>query len=248
MRTARPPLAASVDGVELRGYLRHRSFLAHVARGDYEPYYRRLLLDELDEQTLFVDAGAHVGMYTLLAAPRVRTVVALEPDPYNVVALRRNVERARLENVRIVEKAVADRTGRAGFRSFHGTVSGSLVPRESGPYRAIETELTTVDEELGADAVGRVVVKLDVEGAEPLALSGIRETLARADAFVAFVEVNPQALVAGGSSPADLVRRAIDAGLECAFVDERAQALEPVTAPRELPKGNLRCRKRASAR
>jgi FkbM family methyltransferase len=248
MRTSRPPLAASVDGVELRGYLRHRSFLAHVARGDYEPYYRRLLLDELDTRTVFVDAGAHVGMYTLLAAPRVHTVVALEPDPYNVAALRRNVERARLANVRIVQKAVADRTGRAGFRSFHGTVSGSLVPRDSGPYRAIETDLTTVDDELAADALEHVVVKLDVEGAEPLALAGMVETIARADEFIAFVEVNPQALVAGGSSPADLVGRALAAGLECAFVDEQARALEPVTAPRELPKGNLRCRKPASAR
>ena len=248
MRASYPPLATRVDGVEVRGYLRHRSFLAHVARGDYEPYYRRLLVAELDARTVFVDAGAHVGMYTLIASPRVRTVVALEPDPYNVAALRRNTERGRHTNVRIVPKAVADQTGRAAFRAFYGTMSGSLVPRSDGQYRAIEAELTTVDEELREEPLDRVVVKLDVEGAEPLALAGMRETIARASELVAFVEVNPEALAAGGSSPADLVRRALESGLECAFVDEEAQSLEPVTEPRELPKGNLRCLKSASGR
>jgi FkbM family methyltransferase len=248
MRRARPPLAATVDGVELRGYLRPRSFLAHVARGDYEPYYRRLLVEALDSDTLFVDAGAHVGMYTLLAAPRVREVVALEPDPYNAAALRRNVALRDLRNVRIVQKAVAESAGRASFRSFEGTVSGSLVARDAGPYRTLETELTAIDDELRALPLGRVVAKLDVEGAEPRALAGMAEAIRRATSLVAFVEVNPQALTAGGSSASDLVRRTLDAGLECAFVDERAQALEPVTEPRELPKGNLRCVKPASAR
>src|ERR687890_2276339 len=57
----RPPLRAEVDGVSLRGYLRHRSFLAHLATGAYETEYRRAFERALAPGVVVVDGGAHVG-------------------------------------------------------------------------------------------------------------------------------------------------------------------------------------------
>jgi FkbM family methyltransferase len=246
LRLGRPPLSATTDGLELRGYLRHRSFLAHVARGDYEPFLRELLADRLGDGVLLADCGAHIGLYTLLACRRGARAIAFEPDPYNAAALARNVGGCR--GVRVVQKAVADRVGRARFNAFGGTVAGSLVNRADRPLgRELEAELTTLDAELAGEELGALVVKLDVEGAEPLALAGMRETLARAGDATLLVETNPQALDAAGSSPEELVASLLELGLECSFVDEERRRLEPVPAPAALRKGNLLCR-RASGR
>jgi FkbM family methyltransferase len=208
---------------------------------------RSLVEAELRPGILFVDCGAHVGLFSALAARRGARVIALEADPYNAAALRRNV--AGLD-VRVLEKAVSDRVGRADFHAFAGTISGSLVDRADRPRgRTVPVELTALDAELaGEDAAAALVVKLDVEGAEPRALAGMRETIARAARLVLVVEANPQALAAAGSGPEELVALLLGHALECAFVDERARRLEPVTAPAELRKGNLLCRKPASGR
>lgn len=64
-----PPLRATVDGVELRGFLRHRSFLAHLARGDYEPLARETFRQALADADVVADVGAHIGFYSPARSP-----------------------------------------------------------------------------------------------------------------------------------------------------------------------------------
>jgi FkbM family methyltransferase len=235
VRVGVPPLAASVDGVRVRGYLRHRSFLAHVGRGDYEPYSRALFKRELRPGRLVVDAGAHIGLYSRLACRTGARVLAIEPDPYNVAALRWNVRGC--AGVRVVPKAVAGRSGQATFHVSAGTIGSSLAERPTGPGHEFEVELTTIDDELRNEDATDIVVKLDLEGAEATAVAGMRETVARADELVVLVEVNPAALAAFGVS--DLVPRLEELGLECLYVDEvRRELVRPGGK-----KGNLLCRK-----
>jgi FkbM family methyltransferase len=130
LRAHAPLLKATSEQLELRGYLRHRGFLDYVAHGmREESYYRSLVVAAVDSRTTFIDAGAHIGVYTLLTCRRARRVVAFEPDPYNPAALRRNVRRSGCENVEIRAEAVAELAGHAEFRSFRSTFSGSLTPR-----------------------------------------------------------------------------------------------------------------------
>ena len=226
LRLGRPPLRADVGGLTVRGYLRHRSFLAHVDSGTYEPEYRRLFERELRPGATVVDAGAHSGTYTLLASRAVGPsgrVVAIEPDPYNVRALEANVRREGCTNARIVRKALADMPGRARFQQSLGTISSSFEAREGrGPFRELELDLTSVDAELDGTDVDALVVKLDVEGAEPRALAGITETVARAASVALFLEVNPSALAASGSSEESVLAQVDALGLEATPIgDER---------------------------
>jgi FkbM family methyltransferase len=222
----RPPLRADVDGLTLRGYLRHRSFLAHLASGTYEPEYRRLFLRELRPGATVVDAGAHIGTYTLLACRAVGStgrVLAIEADPYNVRALEPNIRRAGCANVTIVGKAVADAPGRARFQQSLGTISSSFEARAGrGPFRQLDVEVTSIDAELKDVDVDALVVKLDVEGAEPRALVGTRETIARAGSVALFLELNPSALAASGSDETTLLAQVDALGLEATTIgDER---------------------------
>lgn len=244
LRAQAPPLKASFGQLELRGYLRHRGFLDYVARGMREESYYRTLVDAaVDSRTTFVDAGAHIGVYTLLVCRRARRVVAFEPDPYNLAALRRNVQRGGCENVEIRSEAVAKQAGHAEFRAFRSTFSGSLAPREVDSYRTLDVRTTPIDSALEDSDLGSLVVKLDVEGAEPLALAGMRRSIRQAGRLVIFAEVNSEALEAGGSSAELLVGTLLAADMECGWVDEKQRSLMPLRDASRLRKGNVMCEK-----
>jgi FkbM family methyltransferase len=236
-----PPLRATVDGVELRGFLRHRSFLAEVGRGEHEPLARETFRRALDSANVVADVGAHIGFYSLLAAREApdAVVVAFEPDPYNAAALRANVRRAGVRNVRVVERAVADRARRASFRQNKATTGSSLIPRVVGvgPARDIEVDTTTLDAELGDLSGRRLLLKLDVEGAERLALSGAAGSLRDAAAVTAIVELHPAALREAGTTPQELVADLETLGLAPQYLDEASHSVIPLD--RELRKGNL---------
>ena len=85
-----------------------------ASTGDYEPVTRASCIAALHPGMTFIDIGAHVGLFAVPAAMAVGRdgrVIAFEPDPDNRRLLTRNVARHGLENVTIVDAAVADRQG-----------------------------------------------------------------------------------------------------------------------------------------
>lgn len=218
LRVHTPVLRAQFEGAQLRGFLRHRSFLAGIDRGDYEPTLRNLILASAGPGTLFVDAGAHVGFYSLLAARAGADVVALEPDPYNLAALRRNLHGTRAE---VLGSAVSDSIGAASFHLSSSTTGGSLVDRgDIEMTRSVSVETTTVDAVVEGRAFDTLVLKVDVEGAEPAVLAGAQRALRDPPSAVVIAEVHPNALAANGSNPDDVVAPLRDAGYEILFVDQ----------------------------
>lgn len=241
LRLGRPPLRARVRGVEIRGFLRHRSFLAEAAAG-YEDRLTELFLEAARPGAVVVDGGAHIGLHTIMASRRVGPagrVLAFEPDPYNRVALRANLERSGCSNVVVSPEALGAERRRATLYQSLGTISTSLSVREPkyGPFRRLEVDVTSLDRELGDLDAAPLVVKLDLEGHEPYALAGMRR-LKDHDPLVCIAEVNPEALAAAGASPDDVVAGLRALGLEPRWIDEEAGALVPVG---ELAgrKGNL---------
>ena len=79
--------------------------------GTYEPFTRGLCMDSLEPGMVFLDIGAHVGLYSLPAAGRVGEtgrVIAFEPHPSNRGLLEENIDRNEVENVTVVPAAVSD--------------------------------------------------------------------------------------------------------------------------------------------
>lgn len=242
LRLGRPPLRARVHGIEIRGFLRHRSFLAE-ARTGYEDELTDLFVAAAREGATVVDGGAHIGLHTIMASRNVGLggrVLAFEPDPYNRAALRANLRRTGAENVTVSEKALGASPGRAVLHQSLGTISTSLSAREPkyGPFREIPVEVTSLDHELAGADRGPLVVKLDLEGHEPRALAGMR-SLAGHDELVCIAEVNPEALAAAGSTAAEVVAGLRDLGLEPRWIDEDARTLAPVGDLGSHRKGNL---------
>lgn len=169
---------------------------SHILRnGVWEPETASFFLHWLRPGMTFVDAGAHVGHYTMLASGQVGAggrVIAFEPHPVLSQVLRRNVERAGCANVTVSTLALGQAGGTAELVLHPSDNFGSSSLRADGGTGHLpraSVELTALDdylERIGGPAVD--VVKLDVEGAELDVIEGARRTLAANPAILLVVE------------------------------------------------------------
>jgi FkbM family methyltransferase len=119
------------------------------------------------------DIGANVGLYSVLFARHCRHVVAFEPVPRNIRFLSRTLEVNSARNVTIVPCAVSDSTGLSRFQ--HGARWGVGRLSEAGDQPALTV---SCDEFVHTQSIVPSLLKIDVEGAEMLVLSGARRLLA----------------------------------------------------------------------
>ncbi len=130
-----------------------------------------------------LDCGANVGVtvHEELAAGA-KTVVAIEPAPENLECLRRNfAPEIASGRVIVVPKGVWDKDDFLTLRvDPKNSAADTFVLHREGALDVEKVPLTTIDE-LVADLKLRRVdyIKVDIEGAEPKALAGARNTLAR---------------------------------------------------------------------
>lgn len=166
-----------------------------LIKGAWEPRqieaFTRLIRDlrGSGRPTVFLDIGAHGGLYSILFRKQdlVERVIAFEPDPVNVVQLRANLFlNGLLDAITVVQAAAA---GSAGTITFHmageGNRGGSRMGEEGEAtwVRKVEVETVRVDDVLpGAGAF--VAVKIDVEGYELDVLSGMERILAENDCLL----------------------------------------------------------------
>jgi len=123
----------------------------------------------LSDGDIFVDVGAHGGLYTVLAAKRVGNggkVFSFEPNPLNVKFLKLNVHLNNLENVEIIPMAVNNKEGRLKlFCSTNETALTSTSPLnfKDANQRIIQVDTTSLDELIKkVDFVK--ILKIDTEG------------------------------------------------------------------------------------
>ena len=229
VRAGRPPLAIELGGIKPRGFLRHRSALADLNRpgATYREVFERCLRPGMT----VVDAGAHVGFYSLLATRAGAAVLAFEPDPYNLRALEHNLAGT---HARIVPKALGDKPGRCAFYRSRVTIGSSLVRRDPTDVET-SVEMTSLDHELAGAELESLLVKLNIEGGEPLALEGMLETLRRCRDVTMFVELNPPVL----ARPQELVDRLFELGFDISWIDCPTQTLVALDPSAPLGKGHL---------
>ena len=164
----------------------------------------------MNESETFVDVGANVGYYSLKIAKNYQDkavkVIAIEAHPENFKALCNNIRCNNLTTIKTINKAASDHRGvetiyervdnRNRVRSdsysisdgFLSSSTGSSVVRSGGKHLCIQCD--TLDNILGRNKVH--VMKIDIEGAEVLALRGATNTLNRLRKVIVEVHGNNQ--------------------------------------------------------
>jgi FkbM family methyltransferase len=173
-----------------------------------------------------VDAGAHIGTFSLAAAAFGARVLSFEALPANFAQLRESRDLNRFDRLEPLNRALGDREGTLEFFDAgpYGTQRYDAVPADQA---GIVVASTTLDAELAARGIEHIdLVKIDIEGGELFALDGMQRLLSRPDAPVLFVESNGHALGLYHHTPSDLVARLESFGYSCYEILDR---LRPFT-------------------
>ena len=139
-----------------------------------------------------VDVGANIGYYTLLAATIVGPtgkVIAFEPSVSNCTLVRKSLRANEVTWAKVHPYAVADEEGVVGFLMDD---SNGVIGR--GDLAAFPTRVEAITLDRFLEDEPRVeVIKMDIEGAEALALQGM-ENFVRRHMPIVFSEFAPRAL------------------------------------------------------
>lgn len=189
--------------------------------GIWEPHLTAWIRRVLRPGDTFIDVGANIGYYTLLAAHLVGPrghVVAIEPSPQFRRVLTDALSAARYQNVRTVPMAAAAASKKETFwLEYPANLGRTTMFRPSGPYG--ETPVFTADSRplaeilTSAELACARVIKIDVEGAEAQVIQGLLPVIdsLRPDAELA-IEITPDVLARQGPSPHDALNSLRAAG------------------------------------
>ncbi|WP_320171288.1 FkbM family methyltransferase [Maridesulfovibrio sp.] len=148
--------------------------------GGFEYASRAFIHAHIRPGDLFIDVGAHFGLYTLTAAmkfPGKVNVLAVEPHPDNVGRLKLWTEFNECrKQVIIAECAASDRSGRS-ILNLNSSMGHSLLPYpQNNTARKLEVRLETLDRLVSltefAESDCRIFIKIDTEGHEYQVLTG----------------------------------------------------------------------------
>ena len=175
-------------------------FQRDMLLGVYEVEAEEMLRATLRPGDTYVDVGAQLGYTAAIAADCVGPtgrLVLVEPDPVALARLESHLDggrrRPEMPRVDVVAAAFSDGDGCLRFH-VAPTLGHSRVLRageSGGPGRLVEVPARRGDEILTALEVGPIrLLKMDVEGHELAALTGLQETLASGRVDAVLIEKN----------------------------------------------------------
>ena len=186
------------------------------------------LLRFLRPEDAFIDIGANVGFYTVLASTIIReqSILAIEANPRNAKIVREQVALNRLTNVRVLETALGDKQGKLLFEDS-SRETGSLASAGDASPSHIRVPCSLLDDVLASEKITAAVVvaKMDVEGCEGMILEGARQTLEEGRVNVWLFELAETGLRRHGSSEEQLLGIFERHGYSILYWDEAHQRL-----------------------
>jgi FkbM family methyltransferase len=150
----------------------------------YEKEERELFCSLIKPGCTVLDVGAHIGFYTLLAAKRGARVFSVEADPANAALLRHHVKiNGFSDRVMIFEMAATECARDVPlYRHAYNQGESNIIERGQ-PAGVVRGK--TLD---SLDLPPVDICKMDIEGAELMALRGMEATLERSPHIKLLVE------------------------------------------------------------
>lgn len=149
-----------------------------MAQGTFEPAETELVRNILKDVDVLVNVGANVGYYCCHALSMGKTVIAFEPIQRNLRYLCQNIKANDWSGAEIYPVALSNSVGI--LEIYGGNTGASVVKGWAGTSERYVTLVptSTMDVVLGTRLQGKkVLVVIDVEGAEKLVLEGATKML-----------------------------------------------------------------------
>ncbi len=158
--------------------------------GRYEEEYYAVLASFRKPNSIFLDIGANLGVYSLRMAPLLRKgkVFAFEPNTAIRTLFERSIHLNGLADlVKVYEVGASDKDEKLKLYVPEGHTGGASVVSTGSGVAGMEIEVRRLDGIL-ADIAGFDIAKIDVEGHELSALRGMQALLSRSPNAVIIFE------------------------------------------------------------
>lgn len=133
----------------------------------------------IDKNSVFVDIGANIGLYTRFLSPHAKSVISFEPVPFTFSILSKNISKFGLQNVELHPVAISDDDGhaiievpiQAGVRNyFRAALSEQKDNSESEMAFTVKT--ASIDSLFSGSNDDITFIKCDAEGHELAIIKG----------------------------------------------------------------------------
>jgi FkbM family methyltransferase len=175
--------------------------------GIWEPYETSLVMDLLHPGAVFVDVGANIGYFTVLAATIAGKVFAFEPDPENFRLLEANLALNALQRkVTAVPAALAEEDGEGRLYLSEDNLGDHQIYAAGDARESVPIELLSGSHYLQGRLDSLDLLKVDTQGSEYGVVAGLMpllSALARPPRIL--LELTPLSLRHAGSSGRALV-------------------------------------------
>ena len=176
------PAIVKIDRYNCKFYLEPKLYKTgansiFIVREYFEPellYLEKLL----SPGKVFVDGGANLGIYSMVAANLVGKsglVLAFEAAAETFKKLNKNIEINNFKNIKLFNYALSDQEGTARFYHINNAPNSYSLGGETSGSDFEEVNLITLSKVVQDEGIDKIdVIKLDVEGAEELVMRGAK--------------------------------------------------------------------------
>lgn len=210
-----------------------------IAEGVYEPHLLAFVRSFLKPGMTFVDVGANIGLYSMLAASLVGSegrVIAVEPNSENCRLLMLSVHRNDARHVSLHPVACGPERGYAAIRTALGS-NGGFIESEGEALldpTAIVVPVAPLDDLVDGPVD---LVKIDVEGAEALVMSGAHRIIDERRPTVISEFSQEMLNRVSGVKALDYLQGWIDKGYEINLCRRDTHEIAPVPDPAAFIEG-----------
>jgi FkbM family methyltransferase len=164
---------------------------------EYEEREIRFVERYLKPGDVFIDVGAHIGLFSLVASGKIGqegTVYSFEPTKKNLNSLQNHIEINQLRNIITEPLAISDKEQELNLFLDESKMNSGAATSYTDSFTKKETVFSvSLDHYFSNKKVPAVkLIKIDIEGGEYLALLGMRNILKK-DKPALLIEINPQA-------------------------------------------------------
>jgi FkbM family methyltransferase len=169
----------------------------------------------LRDNDIVLDIGASIGIVSIYAAPHVKEVIAFEPDKEIFNKLNKNIELNQMQKLISTHNiGISDSQGEVLLNTDGIDGFSPSIANLSRHGEQVKINVDSIDNLISKNVIPYpTILKIDIEGAESLALSGAQKLLSsKKKPRLLFIEIHPSFLKEFNSSSEEVLNKVLNYG------------------------------------
>ena len=149
----------------------------------YEPELSKIMEKYANKNEIFIDVGANTGYHSLYASELFKEVIAFEPLPMAYNQFKESVKINNYKNITVHQLACSNKEGKSRIYYYKNVIAEATIgkyptKRENKKKpESLEIKTVTLDRFLKKTKNRIGLIKIDVEGYEPLVMEGLKKII-----------------------------------------------------------------------